>query len=118
MKPIHTRSLAGLVLLNALWAVPAQADNRYIVRTAGGLPIVRSVCMLLGCNVAGGLDGALGKVFVITTSNTVPVASFLDALVRQIGIVDAEQDLTASVADSNYSVPPALTDSAPVNYFG
>ncbi len=104
--------------MNALWAIPAQADNRYIVRTNGGLPIVRSVCMLLGCNVAGGLDGALGNVFVITTSNTVPAASFLDTLVRQIGIVDAEQDLTALVADSNYSVPPALTDSAPVNYFG
>src|SRR5690242_17742600 len=107
MKPIHTRSLAGLVLLNALWAVPAQAENRYIVRTAGGLSTVRSVCMLVGCNVAGGLDGALGKVFLITTSNAVPAPSFLNTLVRQIGIVDAEQDLTVFVANSNYSVPPA-----------
>jgi subtilisin family serine protease len=110
--------LAGLLLLNALWAVSARADNRYIVRANGGLPVIRLVCTLLGCNVSGGLDGSLGQVFLVTNSSTVPVTTFLNTLLRQIGIVDAELDLVASVADSSNTVPPALTDSAPVNYFG
>jgi len=114
MKSIKRRLLSGL-LLSTLWAASAHAQNRYIVRSNGGLAAVRLVCTQLGCSVAGGLDGSLGQVFLVTTSSTVPATTFLDKLVRQLGIVDAELDLTASVSDSGYTVPPALTDSAPVD---
>ena len=113
-----TRRLLSSLLLSTLWAASAHAQNRYIVRSNGGLAAVRLVCTQLGCSVAGGLDGSLGQVFLVTTSSTVPATTFLDKLVRQLGIVDAELDLTASVSDSDYTVPPALTDSAPVDYFG
>lgn len=113
-----TRRLLSSLLLSTLWAASAHAQNRYIVRSNGGLAAVRLVCTQLGCSVAGGLDGSLGQVFLVTTSSTVPATTFLDKLVRQLGIVDAELDLTASVSDSGYTVPPALTDSAPVDYFG
>jgi len=118
MKPMKSRMLAGLLLLGTLWAIPAQADNRYIVRVNGGLPVIRLVCTLLNCNVAGGLDGTLGRVFLVTNSSTVPVTTFLDTLLGQLGVVTAELDLVASVADSGYTVPAALSDSAPVDYFG
>jgi subtilisin family serine protease len=118
MKSIHIRLWTGLLLLTAILVSPARAETRYIVRSNGGLPIVRLVCTLLGCNVAGGVDGTLGKVFVVTTADAVPVTNFLNTLATQAGIVDAEQDLTALVADSAHTVPPALTDLAPVSYFG
>lgn len=118
MKPMKSRMLASLLLLGTLWAIPAQADNRYIVRVNGGLPVIRLVCTLVSCDVAGSLDGALDGVFLVTNSSTVPVTTFLNTLLRQVGVVDAELDLVASVADSGYTVPPALSDSAPVDYFG
>jgi subtilisin family serine protease len=110
--------LVALLLLNALWTIPAQADTRYIVRVNGGLPIMQLACRLVGCNVANSLDGTLGQVFLVTSSSTVPAATFAATLLRQIGVVDVETDLLASVADSSYTVPPALSDSAPIDYFG
>lgn len=118
MKSINSRLLAGLLLLNALWAIPARADNRYIVRVNGGLPIARLVCTLLGCNVAGGLDGSAGRVFLVTKSSTVPATQFLTTILRQVGVAGAELDQVALLADSSHTVPPALLDSAPIDYFG
>jgi subtilisin family serine protease len=117
MKSIKHHLLSGL-LLSTLWAASAHAQTRYIVRANGGLDTIRLVCTLLGCSVAGGLDGSLGQVFLVTTSSTVPATTFLNNLVRQLGVVDAELDLSASVSDSGYTVPLALTDSTPADYFG
>ncbi len=118
MKLMNSRTWIGLLLLNSLLAIPLHADNRYIVRVNGGLPIARLVCVLVGCNVAGSLDGSLGQVFLVTNSSTVPVETFLSTILRQIGVVDAELDVVATIADSGYTVPSALYDSAPVDYFG
>src|ERR1700733_10565735 len=118
MKNRHFRSMFALLLLDTLGAISARADSRYIVRVNGGLPIVGLVCQLLGCNVAETLDGSLGNVYLVTASSTVAPATFLTMLLGQLGVVDAEQDLLASVADSSYSVPAALLDSTPINYFG
>jgi len=118
MTTIKSGRFVALLLLNALWTIPAQADTRYIVRVSGGLPIIQSACRLVGCNVANSLDGALGQVFLVTSSSTAPVTTFVATLLRQIGVVDVETDLLASVADSSYTVPPALSDSAPIDYFG
>ena len=118
MTTINSGRFVALLLLNALWTIPARADTRYIVRVNGGLPIMQLACRLVGCNVANSLDGTLGQVFLVTTSSTAPATTFVTTLLRQIGVVDVETDLLASVADSSYTVPPALSDSAPVDYFG
>ena len=118
MKLMNSRTWIGLLLLNSLLAIPLHAGNRYIVRVNGGLPIARLVCLLVGCNVTGSLDGSLGQVFLVTNSSAVPVETFLNTILRQIGVVDAELDAVASIADAGYTIPPALFDSAPVDYFG
>ncbi len=118
MKALNSRMLLSLLLFSSLWAIPAQAQNRYIVRVNGGLPLIQLACNLLGCNVATGLDGSLGQVFLVTTPSSMPATTFLSTLLTQIGVVDAELDLVASVADSSYTVPPALSDNAPIEYFG
>src|SRR3989442_2218739 len=62
--------LIMLVLL--LGAKPAEAaDNRFIVRTTGGLPLIQGVCALLGCNVVHGLDGSLNQLFLVTAPSSI-----------------------------------------------
>jgi subtilisin family serine protease len=118
MKRMNSRTLIGLLFLNSLLPIRLHASNRYIVRVNGGLPGARSVCVLVGCNVAERLDGPLGQVFLVTNSSAVPATTFLATILRQIGVVDAELDLVASLADTGYTAPPALFDSAPIDYFG
>jgi subtilisin family serine protease len=109
----------GLLLTLCLSAVPAQAKGRFIVRIAGGLPVARLVCLLLGCNVGQSLDDASGQLFLLENPNSaVTDANFLSSLLRQLGVIDAEPDLLAITAQSGYTVPSALSDMAPVNYFG
>ena len=118
MKRMNFRMLIGLLLLNCLPAIPLQASNRFIVRVNGGLQGIRVVCVLVGCNVAEGMDGPLGQVFLVTNSSAVPATTFLSTILRQPGVVDAELDLVASLSDTGYTAPPALFDSAPIEYFG
>lgn len=118
MKRMNSRTLIGLLLLNSLLAIPLQASNRYIVRVNGGLAGAQLLCVLVGCNVAEGLDGPLGQVFLVTNSSAVPATTFLATILRQVGVIDAELDLVASLADTGYTAPPALFDSAPIDYFG
>jgi subtilisin family serine protease len=118
MTTKYCRAIVGLLLLNSLWALPAQAEDRYIVRVNGGQSIISSVCGLLNCSVSGSLDGSLGKVFLVTKSSTVPATTFLNTILAQLGIVDAELDLRASLADSGVAIPPALLDATPTEYFG
>jgi hypothetical protein len=51
----YTRTLASLLVLAVLALAPAQAaaGERLIVRTSGllDLPLLKSVCKLVGCNV-------------------------------------------------------------------
>jgi len=42
------------------------AQNRYIVRTTGGLGSVLNLCGLLGCQVQGSLDGNINQTFLVT----------------------------------------------------
>src|SRR3989442_1046230 len=72
-------------LLTLLWAKPAAADNRFIVRSnlgASGLSAaVSTLCgVVLGCNVVLGLDGTLGQLYLITTPSTINPATFLSLL--------------------------------------
>ena len=109
--------MAALVL--ALVVPSAQASGtRVIVRVNGGLPLIESVCKLLGCTVNYGLGDPDGQVFLVTTSTSLP-SLFLSTLRLQLGVVSAELDLNGNVMGSTGSTPPpALYDHTPVNYYG
>lgn len=104
-------------LFLALSAGPLAAENRFIVRTDNGLLSLKSICAVLGCTVRYGLDGSLGQVFLVTTSDLVDPSGFLKMLTKQAGVSNVELDLLGKVTQS-YSVPTALWDTSPVNYYG
>src|SRR2546422_4603252 len=88
--------LIMLVLL--LGAKPAKAaDNRFIVRTTGGLPAIQSICALSGCRVVRGLDGSLNQLFLVATPNSVDPNVFLQILPTLPSVVAAELDQLVSL---------------------
>src|SRR6266566_2748563 len=113
------RTLCLLLLSFGLSAAPAAADTRFIVRDPAGLTALQQVCLTLGCNVSGGLDGGLGKLFLVTPPALVDPNTFLQTLRAQPGITNAELDALLKVMQAAGSVPPSsLSDSAPVVYYG
>src|SRR6266478_5262627 len=116
MKP---RILWVLVVFFGLWSSPAAAGNRFIVRDPSGLTSLQQVCLVLGCNVAGGLDGTLSKVFLVTTPDFIDPNALLQILQSQPGITHVELDAVLKVMQSTAAAPPSgLSDNTPVNYFG
>ena len=116
MKP---RMLWVLLLFSALWGRPAAADNRFIVRAPSGLLSVQQVCLVLGCNVSVGLDGSLGKLFLVTAPALIDPNVFLQTLRSQPGISHAELDALLKVMQAAATTPPSgLSDNTPVPYFG
>jgi Subtilase family len=116
--------LLGLILAFPS-LTPAQAQNRFIVRTTLGLQALTQLCALptLGCTVVGGLDGSLNQLFLLTTPSIVDPNVFLAALKATPGIVDAELDqLLTLVGGLNTvtTIPPGLSNSnnTTVNYYG
>lgn len=114
-------SLFAVVLLG-LTPVQASAGERLIVRTSSlldGLTVVRSACRILGCQVLYGLDGSLGKLFLVELPPLLDAdlaVSLIDALP---GISGAEIDLKGStLAAVGTTVPAALYDDEPVQYYG
>jgi subtilisin family serine protease len=105
-------------LFCAFWVMPAQAERRFIVRDTQGLPALQTICTVLGCNVAESLDGSLGQVFLLTTADSVDPTTFLQTLLTQIGVVDAELDQLAYTSNSRYTIPKSLSDMKLVDYFG
>jgi subtilisin family serine protease len=106
------------LLFSVLWGLPAQTDNRFIVRANGGPSAIQQVCSVAGCNVAYNLDGTLDQLFLVTTPAPVNITAFLTLLGNQAGVNDAEDDQVANLSGSGYTVPPSLYDSTPVNYYG
>jgi len=95
------------------------ADNRFIIRDPAGLASIQNVCLILGCNVSGGLDGSLGQVFLVTTPSFVDPNAFLGFLRSQPGVSNAELDALLHVLQASGATPPTgLYDMSPVNYFG
>jgi subtilisin family serine protease len=114
--------IVALIVLTLGAAKPAAAQNRYIVRTTGGLSSVLNLCNLLGCQVQGGLDGSVGQNFLVTSSNNL-LANIVDGgltLVESLlGIVSVEADRLLPIPQPSLSsVPSGLYDTAPVNYYG
>src|SRR5947207_1254852 len=111
------------LLICGLYSNPARADNRVIVRTTLGLQGLQAFCnalpLLQTCTVVGGLDGALGQLFLITTP--LDLTTILNLLGSTVGIVDAEADQLLNLVGGQNQVttPPAgLSDTTPVNYSG
>src|SRR5437762_12253228 len=110
------------LLIWCLYASPATADNRVIVRTTLGLQGLEGVCnlpLLPICTVVEGLDGTLNQLFLVTTP--LDVTTFLNLLGSTVGIVDAEADQLFSLIGglNQVTTPPAgLSDTTPVSYSG
>jgi thermitase len=112
-----------MIVLTLVVPSPAAAQNRYIVRTTGGLSSVLNLCNLLQCQVQGGLDGQVGQNFLVTSSNNILVnlingtLNFVESL---LGIVSIEADRLMPIPQPSLSggIPSGLYDTAPVNYYG
>jgi subtilisin family serine protease len=96
---------------------PAAAQNRYIVRTTGGLSSVLDLCTLLRCQVQGGLDGTVGQNFLVTSTNL--LSNTLTLVESLLGIVSIEADRLLPIPHPSLpSIPSGLYDTSPVNYYG
>jgi subtilisin family serine protease len=99
----------------------ASAAERLIVRTSGlleGLPVVTSACRLIGCDVLYGLDGTVGKLFLVSVPDALNVPLVMNLLDALPGIdVELDQVVYTSGATGTYA-PLALYDTTPVNYYG
>src|SRR5207302_10744279 len=94
MTPRFTILVAMITLILA-FSKPAAAQNRYIVRSTGGLSSVLNLCNLLHCQVQGGLDGPVGQNFLVTTTNNLLaniVNGTLTLVESLLGIVSVEAD--------------------------
>lgn len=113
---------AILIALTVVGAAPAAAQNRYIVRTTGGLSSVLNLCSLLGCQVQGSLDGNINQTFLVTSSGNLVVnlLNFGVNLVESLlGIQTIEPDaLLAVPAVPLNSISSGLYDTTLVNYYG
>jgi thermitase len=115
--------VVAIIVLALVVPSPAAAQNRYIVRTTGGLSSVLNLCNLLQCQVQGGLDGQVGQNFLVTSSNNLLanlVNGTLNLVESLLGIVSIEADRLMPLPQPSLSggIPAGLYDTAPVNYFG
>jgi len=111
--------LWALLVFFGLWSSPASADNRFIVRDPSGLASLQQVCLVLGCQISGGLDGSLGRLFLVTAPDLIDPNAFLQTLRSQPGITHVELDALLKVMQAAAAAPPSgLWDNTPVVYFG
>ncbi len=73
--------LAVLFVLVTAGVKPAAAQNRYIVRTTGGLTSVLNLCLSAGCQVQGSLDGQVGQTFLVTSTGNL-ISNLLNGVVN------------------------------------
>ncbi len=119
------RSLLILTVLIALFisaVQPVAAQNRYIVRTTGGLSSVLNLCSLLGCQVQGSLDGNINQTFLVKSSTNIVVnllnftVNLVDSL---LGIQSIEPDKLLPVPQTHISnISSGLYDTTLVKYYG
>ena len=114
--------LATLAALLLASAIPAAAQDRYIVRTSGGLLNVLRFCASAGCQVQGALDGPKGQTYLVTSNRNL-LSNLLTGtvnLVRSLlGIISIEPDRRLTLPATPLRNPAyGLSDTAPVNYYG
>src|ERR1700756_2340444 len=116
------RALVILTLMATAGVRPAAAQNRYIVRTNGGLNSVLRLCLSANCQVQGSLDGQVGQTFLVTSTGnllTNLLNGTLNLLERLLGIQSVEADRLLPIPLKPLdTIPPGLNDNAPVNYYG
>jgi subtilisin family serine protease len=119
------RSLLILTVLIAMATAgiqPVAAQNRYIVRTTGGLSSVLNLCLAAHCQVQGSLDGAVGQTFLVSTTGNIItnlLNGTLNLLESLLGIKSIEADHLLPIPQKPISsIPPGLNDRTPVNYYG
>jgi subtilisin family serine protease len=114
--------LAVLVVLATAGVQPAAAQNRYIVRTSGGLTSVLNLCLAASCQVQGSLDGHVGQTFLVTSSGDL-ISNLLNGVVNLLeallGIQSIEPDQLLPIPQKPISnIPSGLNDRTLVNYYG
>jgi subtilisin family serine protease len=115
-------SAAVIAVIMMAVARPAGAQQRYIVRTTGGLNSVLNLCLSANCRVQGSLDGPVGQTYLVTSTTNIlqalvgGVVNLLEALLG-IQSIEADQALPIPLPAIN-SAPYGLTDTTPVSYFG
>src|SRR6266851_3837737 len=101
--------LAG-ALVALLWATPARADNRIILRTTLSLQALNTACnpLLLApiCTVVGGLGDPLGQVYLITSP--LDVSGLLNLLGNPLGIIDAELEQLLNLVGGLNILPSSI----------
>ena len=100
----------------------AAAEERLIVRAGGllgGLPVVKSACRILGCNVLYALDGTLNNVLLVAVPDILDVQLVAKLLSVVPGIVDVEVDqIVYTEGTAGSGAPPALLDKTMIDYYG
>ena len=119
------RTLQALVILAMIATAgvrPAAAQNRYIVRTNGGLNSVLELCLSAKCQVQGSLDGPIGQTYLVTSTGNLLsnlVNGALSLVERLLGIESVEADRLLPLPQRAINtIPSGLYDTAPVNYYG
>jgi len=116
---ISTLLLAVLVL--GMTPARAAAEDRLIVRAGGllgGLPVVKSACGILGCNVLYALDGTVNNLILVAVPDVLDTQLLVKLLSALPGIVDVEIDQVVYTEGTGGKVPAALLDKTPVDYYG
>ena len=119
------RSLCIFLIVFALFAFgapSASAQNRFIVRTTGGLGSVLRLCLAANCQVQGSLDGNVGQTYLVSsTGNLISnLLGFVGNLLEQLlGIQSVEADRLLTMPQKPIAtIPSGLYDTTPVNYYG
>src|SRR5712691_548919 len=112
---------SGFLVLATMGTVvvsPVSADQRFVARTTG-LQALNAGCLIASCTVRYALDGGLGQLFLVTTSDGVNPQTFLASLLLQVGILNAEADsIVRTLGSDAGSAPPGLYDRTTVSYYG
>jgi len=114
--------LLVLVILTSAIPQPAAAQNRYIVRTTGGLNSVLHLCLAANCQVQGSLDGPVGQTFLVTSTGNF-ISNLLNGTINLLesllGIKSIEPDQLLPIPQKPISnIPSGLNDRTLVNYYG
>src|SRR5580692_7331143 len=113
---------AVLIAFSTAGVQPAAAQNRYIVRTNGGLTSILNLCLAANCQVQGSLDGHVGQTYLVTSTGnliTQLLGGTINLLESLLGIRSIEPDQLLPIPQKHVnSIPPGLNDQAPVNYYG
>src|SRR5689334_13222208 len=109
-----------VVMVAAFAANPVSAETRMIVRDTLGSTALHSACTLLGCTVERGLGDPSGQLFLVGFPAIISPALATTELLGVVGItaVEVDQQVTVQNGATVGSVPDALYDSTPMNYYG